>query len=67
MKNISNKLLSFTSKKINIFDLDTPGSITDKETNLLFKYLDKSLNRIELLKVLNSFRAKRFYLLPKRE
>jgi hypothetical protein len=67
VRHLTNKLLYFGFKKINIFDFDFIEPITDKEASLLLKYLDKSFNRIEFLKSLNLFRVKGIYTVPKRE
>ena len=53
--------------KKNLFDLQKPDPINESETKLLFKYLEKSFNRIEFLKILNLFRAKGIYEIPEKE
>ena len=66
VKNITRKLLSFDDKT-KLFDLEKLEPVNESEINLLFKYLEKSQNRLEFLKVLNLFRAKGKYKIPERE
>ena len=66
VKNLTLKLLAF-DKKQNLFDLQKPSSINEGEIKLLFKYLEKSFNRLQFLKVLNLFRAKGIFEIPEKE
>ena len=61
VKDLLDKLLSFSIKKPKIFDLNEPVPISDDEINLLYKYMDKSFNRLQFLKILNFFRTKGLY------
>ena len=67
VKDLLDKLLSFSIKKPKIFDLNEPVPISDDEINLLYKYMDKSFNRLQFLKILNFFRTKGLYEVPERE
>ena len=67
VKNLTNKLLYFGNKKIKIFELGVLDPINPDELKLLFKYLEKSFNRLQFLKVLNLFRAKGIYEIPEKE
>ena len=67
VKKLTNKLLYFGNKKLKLFELGNQDPINTDELNLLFKYLDKSFNRLQFLKVLNLFRAKGIYEIPEKE
>ena len=67
VKNLTNKLLYFGNKKIKLFELGAVDPINPDELKLLFKYLEKSFNRLQFLKVLNLFRAKGVYEIPEKE
>ena len=66
VKNLTLKLLAF-DKKQNLFNLQKPSPLNDGEIKLLFKYLEKSFNRLQFLKVLNLFRAKGIFEIPEKE
>ena len=67
IKNLTDKLLSFSKKDNNIFDLDKPNPIKDEEVTLLISLLNKPIYRFDFLKIFNLFRAQGMCEMPKRE
>ena len=67
IKNLTDKLLSFSKKDNNIFDLDKPNPIKDEEITLLISLLNKPIYRFDFLKIFNLFRAQGMCEMPKRE
>ena len=68
IKHLTDKLLSYSIKKEELFTLDeTMTPIADDEVNHLLTLLNKPSYRFDFLKILNLFRAKGNCEMPKRE
>lgn len=67
IQNLTDKLLSYSKKDQNLFNLETIVPIKDEEVTHLISLLNKPVYRFDFLKIFNLFRAQGSCQMPKRE